>query len=732
MNDSHTQWTAIHTAAQRGDAVTLETLLVPGVDPAPKTKLHWTPLHFATRYGHTDCCRLLLNAGAPLDATTKVRGYMPIHLAALDGHTETVAFLIERGAKIDSLTIEGWTPLHAAVEHAHVNTVSFLLKSGADPNLAKRPSKAVFPLHTAAQNGRADLVQLLLDAGANPYVSDKQGNSPCDYAKKFQFVHLLDLLPGFCSSTKTVQNSERLRFLVLPENINELKQWIADGGDVNLANHFGQTLLHLAVLETNLSALEILLNHGARPNRKIPRLGNPLDCANFVMHSHPKETEAAVQILVKFGAKLSRPGSIIAEISQGGYLSPTMDQLLDQCRCELDNQTRRDAILRWAVACGDCIEAEKQLRAGADPNMPKRMCGTVFPLEQAIIYNDDIAMTKLLIRYGAKVDRRTVLGDSLLADVASTGKLEIVKILVEAGAKVNRKGMFGETALYSALESGHRDIADYLMEHGAKIDAKVKPFLDITPDATFAPIFAAAKSGDLKTIQRLAEAGADLFVIGEGGMTLLHAAAENGHTTVVAWLLNKNLDRDARDWQNHTPLHLAGKWGYTQTANLLIEAGADPTDVPSSVPEFSWYVLLGRLDLLSATAARRKKSDLSRDDCLKALQIAIEHDRYDMVQEMLNQGIHSSGALSYAAWHNKLAFVRLLIHHGANVNQRQSETLPPLHSSASVEIAQVLLDHGANIYMRSFNRLLAIETVPTESVKSFLRKVMACQDGSLP
>ncbi|MDD3586756.1 MAG: ankyrin repeat domain-containing protein [Thermoguttaceae bacterium] len=734
MIDHHEQWTTLHTAAKTGDAQTCQQLLASNADPAPKTKLQWTPLHFAARGGHTDCCRILLDAGAPMDTTAKIRGYMPIHLAALAGHTETVAFFIERGARIDSLTVEGWTPLHSAIEHAHRETALFLIEHGADPNLAKRAKKAVFPLHTAVQNGRADLVQLLLDAGANPYVVDKHGKSPYDYAKKYKFAHLLEILPDQGPLGELVQNPEELRVLVCTGHEEELEAWLAEGNDVNIANNMGQTLLHFAVLESNLSAVEILLRHGALPNRKIVSLGNALDIACCMTISvHPRETEEIIKLLIKYGANISQFGNIRDGIKCGGYLSPAVNQLLEQSGFDLDEQTRRDAILRWAVACGDCLEAEKQLRAKADPNMSKRTCGSVFPLEQAVFYNRDVTMTNLLIRYGAKVNRRTGLCNSLLYSAAENGDLEIVKLLVEGGAKVNRKDMFGETPLYAALDGGHRHVADYLIERGAAIDAQAKSFLGITLEVAFSPLFAAAKSGDLQSVQLFAQAGVDLSVVGEGGLTPLHAAAQNGHTHVVSFLLDQNVDLNAKDWDGNTPLHLAGMEGHAQTAAVLIEHGADVTDVPANFPTLSWYVLLDRLDLLKEACqqTRHKGRDASND--LQALKTAIDRDRFDMVQEMLEQGIRPIGILSYAASENKLSFVLLVLHYGAHANECPRETVPPLHSSASVEIARVLLEHGANVYLRSFCRELALDIAMERQcapLAAFLRQVMMKEDGS--
>lgn len=64
-----------------------------------------------------ECTRLLLNAGAALEAKNS-RGQTAMHLAALAQSVETLDVLINAGAKVNAEDDDGRIPLHAAVAKA--------------------------------------------------------------------------------------------------------------------------------------------------------------------------------------------------------------------------------------------------------------------------------------------------------------------------------------------------------------------------------------------------------------------------------------------------------------------------------------------------------------------------------------------------------------------------------------------------------------------------------------
>ena len=62
-----------------------------------KNSFGWTPLHMTARYGRVNLCKILLDAGAAIDATD-ANGWTPLMEAIMQGHTEVAKLLLERGA----------------------------------------------------------------------------------------------------------------------------------------------------------------------------------------------------------------------------------------------------------------------------------------------------------------------------------------------------------------------------------------------------------------------------------------------------------------------------------------------------------------------------------------------------------------------------------------------------------------------------------------------------------
>src|SRR4029077_792940 len=91
--------TALHFAAEHGDAAMTEMLVYAGANVAAVTRIgQYTPLHLASRAGSAAVVEALLKAGASVSATTTTSGVTPLHLAAASGSGEVVTLLLDQGA----------------------------------------------------------------------------------------------------------------------------------------------------------------------------------------------------------------------------------------------------------------------------------------------------------------------------------------------------------------------------------------------------------------------------------------------------------------------------------------------------------------------------------------------------------------------------------------------------------------------------------------------------------
>ncbi|GIL79443.1 hypothetical protein Vretimale_18316 [Volvox reticuliferus] len=140
-----------------------------------------TALSLACRYGHVDCCRLLLANGSAR-MLSDARGNTPLHYAALRGHLGVLFMLLDEfmdpaheeefNGYVDVRNHAGCTPLHYAVWGRQSGSVQVLLQHGADvmprnslPAQELTPPVMVVgstPLHLAAARGHVEICRIIL------------------------------------------------------------------------------------------------------------------------------------------------------------------------------------------------------------------------------------------------------------------------------------------------------------------------------------------------------------------------------------------------------------------------------------------------------------------------------------------------------------------------------------------------------------------------------------------
>ena len=93
-----------------------------------------TPLHYASRNGHIEIVRELINYNAELQQGTRTNvnekdnyGGTPLHYASRNGRIEIVRELINYNADVDEKDKNGWTPLHYASADGHIEIVRELI-----------------------------------------------------------------------------------------------------------------------------------------------------------------------------------------------------------------------------------------------------------------------------------------------------------------------------------------------------------------------------------------------------------------------------------------------------------------------------------------------------------------------------------------------------------------------------------------------------------------------------
>ena len=222
-------------ATCKGDKETIQTLLQQDNSLAniKSKEIQSTPLHLAAHRGYVEIVKLLIDAGA--DVNAKEGNYSrstTLHWAAKKGNLQVVKLLVENGAKLDvkdnwfNLTPLGWTIIvncseeEELRENCHPEVREYLLSQGAqldifsaialkerdiidslvtaNPAILKDRLGFVMdefqPLHFAIKNMMPETVEFLLEQGADVNALTSSGVTPLCMATKVDNRQIIELL----------------------------------------------------------------------------------------------------------------------------------------------------------------------------------------------------------------------------------------------------------------------------------------------------------------------------------------------------------------------------------------------------------------------------------------------------------------------------------------------------------------------------------------------------------
>jgi len=330
--------------------------------------------------------------------------------------------------------------------------------------------------------------------------------------------------------------------------------------------------------------------------------------------------------------------------------------------------------------------------------------------------NRDKTTVRSLLTQRVDVNAPDVEGMTALHWAAHWDDLDTARALLRAGAHAKAANRYGVTPLHEAATLGSAAMIETLLKAGADANAAY--------GEGETPLMAAARTGSVDAVKMLLTFGAmvDARESYRGQTALMYAVAEN-HAAVVKLLLELRADVNARSVHYEfpkltggnggiihdrpegglTPIFLAARQGAIESADLLIDAGAD---LKATEPQYGFT----------------------------PMQTAIFNGHYDLAARLVDKGADVNDGSLYTAiemrnlatYSNRpnppetdkelssLDLIKRLLAHGADPNRVYSKKIPPRQAQGDIVVTpgatplyramkatdlatvRLLLDKGAN------------------------------------
>ena len=230
-----------------------------------------------------------------------------------------------------------------------------------------------------------------------------------------------------------------------------------------------------------------------------------------------------------------------------------------------------------------------------------------------------------------------------------------------------KQEVFGGPALYNASENGHLEIVKILINAGVDVNLPVENGLT--------PLHISSHKGHVEVVEALIKAGAKVDSKISDDKTPLHISSHEGHVKVVEALIKAGASPNFARKNGATPLHIASSKGYLEVVEALIKAGADP--------------------------------NLAQKDGITPLHIASQEGYGKIVDVLLNAGAKVDSKISddgktplhLASLRGRVEIVEALIKAGAKVDSKILDDKTPLHIASEeghVEVVEALIKAGAD------------------------------------
>lgn len=397
-----------------------------------------------------------------------------------------------------------------------------------------------------------------------------------------RFVYILLLLIPFSLYSDIFE-------LAISNDLEGVKKYIDEGGEIDAINEYGVTPLMLAAGNENREVVELLLEAGADKNIEDNKgylaieyafMSNNVDIGKLLFNEKWDNSllghllgYAMYQYSTDvFSYMLSVYSGDIDEVFMTPRFSFLMYSvaynLIEKAKILLEydvdinlTNENEDTALHIAVNNSRTEFIHLLLDNGADPNT-KDKYGT--PVFLTVCLGHKIDLVKKMINKGVDINCKDYDGNTPLIYAVYRDSYGVVKTLLDNNADPNIKNDNNETALYAAYVTNNQEMIKVLLDAGAKRDF----------DPIELNIVKYIKNNDVESVREYIKRGFDVNKTGVNG-PLLYESILNDSAEVFSILKDNGAEIAGMDKHNITYLMLASEIDSVKIADLFIDSGAD-------------------------------------------------------------------------------------------------------------------------------------------------------------
>ncbi|KAJ4129805.1 hypothetical protein NW768_006775 [Fusarium equiseti] len=446
--------------------------------------------------------------------------------------------------QFEKYEIRRYTPnaklLYILADRGYSSLIRAKLKTQPRIELPEKKERYVYPLIAAMAQGHKDSVLALLGLSSplvegldvmegmgSSVASSGKIRTPLAWACENGYIGVAKLLFQR-GAAKSSESGWTLLMYAAKGGCVKTARWLIDTGEDIRAVYKGDSVISLAIQNSNYEVVELLLGLGIDCNSTTPK-GRPI-----LVHALSCANDATIKVILENGADID-----VLDDFGGGPL----------------HLARSKAIM------------EALVERGADVNARNNM-------GQTCLWNNklDHPQLEFLIKKGADVNVRSNHGETCLWNyVLDHQQLDL---LIKKGANVNERSNDGQTCLFAFVPRHKHKLVELLCKSGVDVNVQDDKG-DTCLSAGFDPVM------NTQTIEILFRHGANANATNLRGQTYLHRVGMSWHPGAcnddsLRILTSQGMDINARDNDGNTPLHYASEsaWG-EDLLDIWLRHGAD-------------------------------------------------------------------------------------------------------------------------------------------------------------